>query len=464
MLRKDHRKRTAGRRWAFATLLTVLLILIACAPNGSKEAEAAPTPEPTAVPATETPEPTPVPTPEPTEEPTEEPTAEPTPVPTPEPTPEPTPVPTPLRITIGAVGDIMVPSGIVSDTRMKDGSYDFHTLFAPFRDLFESVDLMCGNLEAPLAGKQAGYSTKDDPKPGSFRFNAPDSVLEPLKEYGVDMLTTGNNHCLDKGEDGIYRTIETIRAAGFYQTGTFLNAEDRAVPCIVDVNGIRVGFVAAMRTMNVDPSSAGFKKERAETVIDRLTLGKGEPTEGVLEDIRRVREGGAEFVILFAHWDYENDDPAAADTRKLAKALLEAGVDCIVGSHPHRVKSAEWITVDREDGPYTGLVLYSLGNFTANNRFQLMVGLYAQLTLEKDFATGRVTLSDAGILPTLTIKRKVKSGPKFTVVPVYEDPERITGLSEPLTKAEIKELQKARAHAMKRFGSVAGVRILDETP
>jgi poly-gamma-glutamate synthesis protein (capsule biosynthesis protein) len=463
MLRKDHRKRTAWRRWAFAALLAVLLILLACTPNGSKEAEAAPTPEPTAVPETETP--TSAPTPEPTPEPTEEPTPEPTPVPTPEPTPEPTPVPTPQRITIGAVGDIMIPSGIVSDTRMKDGSYDFHTLFAPFKDVFGSVDLMCGNLEAPLAGEQARYSSKDDPKPGSFRFNAPDSVLEPLKEYGVDMLTTGNNHCLDKGEDGIYRTIETIRAAGFYQTGTFLNAEDRAVPCIVDVNGIRVGFVAATRTINDEDSLPNdFRKDRAETVIGRLTLGKGEPTESVLEDIRRVREGGAEFVILFAHWDHENDNPAAEDTQKLAKTLLKAGVDCIVGSHPHRIKSAEWITVDRGDGPYTGLVLYSLGNFTANNRFQLMVGLYAQLTLEKDFATGRVTLCDAGILPTFTTHRRVKSGPTITVMPVYEDPERITGLSVPLTEAEIKELKKAREFAMKRFGSVAGVRILDETP
>ncbi len=451
MFGKDRRGKPAGKRWASAALLLGLLLLLACVGNGPQTAQA-PSPEPTAVPATAAPTNTPSPTPTPT------------PTPTPSPTPSPTPVPTPLRVTIGAVGDIMIPSGIVGDARSADGTYDFHTLFAPFRELFGSVDLMCANLEAPLAGRKAGYSTKNDPKPGSFRFNAPDSVLEPLKEYGVDLLTTGNNHCLDKGEDGIYRTIETIRAAGFYQTGTFLNGEDRQIPCIVDVNGIRVGFVAAMRTMNVDPSSVSFKKERAETVINRLTLGNGEPTEGVLEDIRRVREGGAEFVILFAHWDYESDDPKPReDTKKLAKILLEAGVDCIVGSHPHRVKNAEYVTVEREDGPYTGLVLYSLGNFSANNRFKLMVGLFAQLTLEKDFVTGTVRLCDAAVLPTLTIRRAIKPGPRFAVLPAYADPERITGLKEPLGKAEIRDLMKARRIALQQLGSLEGLRLLDET-
>ena len=445
MDQKNRRGKSAGKQWTCAALLLGMLLLLACG-TGVPQAAEAPTPEPTAVPVTETPTPTPEPTPEPT----------------PTPTPSPTPVPTPLQVTIGAVGDIMIPSGIVSDTRTADGGYDFHTLFAPFRELFGSVDLMCGNLEAPLAGKEARYSTRDDPRPGQFRFNAPDSVLEPLKEYGVDLLSTGNNHCLDKGEPGLYRTIEKVREAGFYQTGTFLNAEDREIPCIADVNGIRVGFVAAMRTMNVEPKEFGIDEERAWTVIDRLVFYEGDPTEAVLNDIKRVRDGGAEFVIVFAHWDYEDDKPAAESTRRQAKILLEAGADCIVGSHPHRVKDAEWITAEREDGPYTGLVFYSLGNFTANNKFKCMVGLFVQLTLEKNFGTGTVTLVDTAVLPTLTIRRNIKSSPRFAVMPAYADPERITGLREPLSRAELRSLEKARAYALERLGVVEGVRLLDE--
>ena len=463
MSKKGAPEKSVRMRLGYAVWMLALFLMLACKP-AEPQAEAVPTAEPSAsaevVTVWFTPDPTAAPTlPAP---PTPDPTEVPPPDPTGTPTPSQTPVPAPTRITIGAVGDIMDPRGIVSDTHSENDTYDFHTLFAPFADLFGSVDLMCGNLETPLAGKEAGYSAKDNTSSGLLRFNAPDSVLDALKDCGMDLLSTGNNHCLDKGEDGLYRTVETIRAAGFYQTGTFLNAEDRQIPCIVDVQGVRVGFVAATRTMNINPSQLGMNDEHAWTVIDRLAFGKGDPTEGVLEDIRRVRENGAEFVILFAHWDYENDSPTAADTRTLARTLIAAGADCIIGSHPHRVKGAEYITVEREDGPYTGLVLYSLGNFTANNRFELMVGLFAQLTLEKDFAKGTVTLCDAAVLPTLTVRRSVKSGPQFTVLPAYADPENITGIDEPLTKAEIKSLEKARALALKRLGHVEGLRVLDE--
>jgi len=117
--------------------------------------------------------------------------------------------------------------------------------------------------------------------------------------------------------------------------------------------------------------------------------------------------------------------------------------------------------VQREDGPYTGLVLYSLGNFTANNRFELMVGLFTRITLEKDFATGQVQLKEAGVLPTMTIRR-AGNGPRFTVVPAYADTSRITGLNAPLTDSEIKTLQNARTHAKKRLGTVDGLPFLDE--
>ena len=451
MTGKKKRNNRISKRWICAALLLGAFLALACGLNGPKSSETIPTAPPKAQ-ATQSPAlPTAAPTPSPA----------PTPEPTPTPTPSPTPVPEPTHVTIGAVGDIMIPSGIVADVKTKDGTYDFYTLFAPFAELFSSVDLMCANLEAPLAGKEAGYSTRDDPSPGEFRFNAPDSVLDPLKAYGVDMLTTGNNHCLDKGENGLYRTIETIRAAGFYQTGTFLSKADKDIPCIVDVQGVRVGFVTVMRTMNVDPLIFGI--DDAKTYLYNRLDANGQPRQGIFDDVARLKENGAEFVILFAHWDYEKDGPAAQETRELAKTFLEAGVDCIVGSHPHRVKDAEYVTVEREDGPYTGLVLYSLGNFTANNRFKLMVGLYAQLTLEKDFVTGKVTLYDAAVLPTLTIKRNIKMGPKFAVIPAFADPERITGLETPLTKDEIRELAKARAYAIEQLGSVEGLRLLDET-
>ena len=444
---------SAKNRIRLAALLLSLCVLLAC---GEQPVSPTPTPEPTAetVPvvdvisetrtAAPTPEPTEPPTPEPTEPPTPEPTA--------------TPVPTPIRVTVGAVGDIMAPSQIVEDAKVSGGTYDFSALFEAFSELFQSVDLMCGNLESPLAGKEAGYSAKTDD--GALVFNAPDTLLDALKASGMDVLTTANNHCLDKDAAGLFRTIETIRSAGFYQTGTYLSAEDREQPLIVEINGIRIGIVAATRKPNASKTKRHITDEETKTVVGLLIDGE-RITDAAKRDIARAKEAGAEFVIFFAHWDYESDNPTAEVTKGLARQLFEAGADCIIGSHPHRIKGAQYMTVQRADGPYTGLVLYSLGNFVANNRFELMVGLFATLTLEKDFATGRVTLVDAGVLPTLSMRR-AGSKQRFTVIPAYADPSRITGLRTALTDAEIQSIAKARDHAWKRLGTCEGLRILDE--
>ena len=405
---------------------------------------------------------------EPTEKPTPVPTEEPiitvapviTEAPTETPTPEPTPEPTPVFVTIGAVGDIMVPSGIVADVRTEEGAYDFTTLFASVRELFESVDLMCGNLEAPIAGAQAGYSAPRNGEQGLYTFNSPDSLLDTLKEDGMDVLTTANNHCMDRGKKGLFRTVETVRAAGFLQTGTYLDEADREKPLIAEVNGMRLGIVASTRLLNA--ASKDFSRGEAHTCISYLT-DSGNLSEDVLKDIERVKAAGAEYVIVFAHWDYEDDNPVAAITKSLAKQLFEAGADCIIGSHPHRVKSAEYITYDRGDGERRGLVLYSLGNFTAN-QVNCMTGLFAKITLTRDLQTGQITLCDAACIPTLIMKRDIEGVPRFTVVPTYADPERITGLSEPLNEKEIDALGKARAAALLKLGRVDGLRILDEEP
>ena len=67
---------------------------------------------------------------------------------------------------------------------------------------------------------------------------------------GFDLLTTANNHCLDRGKEGLFRTIETLRAAGLAQTGTYLREDERDAPCIMTAGGITFGFVAMTESVN----------------------------------------------------------------------------------------------------------------------------------------------------------------------------------------------------------------------
>ena len=427
-----------------AAVLLLCLLMLACAGSNAVPA-AAPTEEPTAEP-TATPTAAPVVVAEVNLVPTETPEVTPVPSPTPTPSPEPTetPNPEPIRVTIGAVGDIMIPSGIVSDVKMSSDVYDFSRLFAPVAELFQSVDLMCANMEAPLAGAAARYSAMA--ASGEMpRFNAPDSVLDALRDAGMDLLTTANNHILDKELSGLKRTTEVIRAAGFYQTGTYLDEQDRTEPCVIDVNGIRVGFIAATRLIN----------RRAEHISTTdlpihvcMLVDGNEIAKSIYDDIARCKEAGAEFIILFPHWDYEDDKPAYTITKQYARELLEAGVDAIIGSHPHNIKRIEYVTVTRDGGEYTGLVAYSLGNFTANQDAQRSTGLFLKLTLEKDPYTGAVTLCDATYLPTLVMRRTAGDKPQFAVFPAYADRDAMPDVSPALTDSEWKRISTARSFAV----------------
>ena len=71
-----------------------------------------------------------------------------------------------------------------------------------------------GSLETPLAGRKAKYTCEDT------NLNTPDDILYSLKEMGINMLTTGNNHALDRGKKGLIRTLETLDRYGFDHIGT----------------------------------------------------------------------------------------------------------------------------------------------------------------------------------------------------------------------------------------------------
>ena len=254
----------------------------------------------------------------------------------------------------------------------------------------------------------------------------------------------------------MYRTTEVIRDAGFYQTGTFLDEDDRETPCIIEVNGIRIGIVAATRVINVRIKH--ITMDEAHVAVGLLSEGD-QLTDDVLEDLERVKDAGAEFIIVFAHWDYENPNPVDKITRRLAEQLLKAGADCIIGSHPHYVKSIEYTTVLRGREEYTGLVAYSLGNFTANEGFERSTGLYLQLTLEKDFETDTVSLIDAAYLPTFVMRRAIEK-PRFAAFPVFEDTSSLKRFD--LSRNEQKSFSRAREYAMNVIGEVDGLRLLDE--
>ena len=369
--------------------------------------------------------------------------AEATPLPTATAAPTPEPTPEVYNASVGIIGDILMMTSQISTAKQEDGSYDFTDSFRVIQPLFESVDIMAGNFEGTLAGEEAGYTerrpeapppTADDPNPKQpFQtFNAPDELADNLKAVGFDLLTTANNHSVDRGLDGLFRTVDVIKAAGIAQTGTFLKEEDREQPCIIEAKGITFGVVAATSSVNRHDAKLGDSTWAVARLGDKERLER---------EIALCREAGADVVMVFPHWGEQYVDEPNSGQTETARWLADCGADAVIGSHPHCAQPFEWI--QSSDGRRV-FVAYSMSNFISNMSVEnTEYGLFLRLDVQK--TPDGITM-EASYLPTVCVRQKMSDGRRLhQALPCWEDEGKNTGL-EPLDEGDMRKAKKAFEH------------------
>ncbi len=284
----------------------------------------------------------------------------------------------PLLLTLAAVGDLMMHGSQVRASRTDDGRYLVEGCFEPVGDRLRAADLTFGNLETSLAGEDMAYS-------GYPAFNSPRSLAADLRAAGFDVLQTANNHCMDRREKGLQRTIQALDAEGLRHVGT--RADPDADPTLwIELAGLDVALLAYTFSTNGIPLPPG--REAIVSMLDE---------ERMVAEIGAARGEGADLVIVGVHWGFEYRREPEASTVALGHALVEAGADIVLGGHPHHIQPYELVTTD--DGR-EGFVIWSLGNFLSNMRKRYEdVGLVLELTLAVE-PGGRVALADVGYAPT----------------------------------------------------------------
>ncbi len=335
------------------------------------------------------PEPSFLPTPSPA--PTLAPTPSPTPVivavaPTIAPMEQPTPEPTLRSVRVRAVGDLMVHERQLEIALQQDGSYDFHPQYELITDSLADADYTIGNLETTI-GKY-----KDEPYSGYPRFNTPESLLETLRDAGVDFLTLANNHMLDRYFDGMVATVNSVEQYGFAHGGANRTPEEQDTPKIVEINGIRLGMLCYTQLTNgmefsCDPAVFDY----GVNYLDRAD---------VEADVAALRSAGADIVIAMPHWGQEYKREPEVYTIDFARRMVAAGVDVILGSHPHMVQPVEYVSAETSEGETrTGLVAYSLGNFISNMKIQYTdSGIILDFTI-RETQEGGFTVDNVGCVP-----------------------------------------------------------------
>ncbi len=306
-----------------------------------------------------------------------------------------------VRITVAAAGDLLMHNTVVNSAYdSATRHYDFSPEFAAIAPYLSSPDYTIANLETRLAGPSFGYA-------GYPRFNSPAELAQAVREAGVDLLSTANNHSLDMGWPGIVNTLNNLDAAGMAHIGTYRTPAEKASPLIVDVRGIKLAWLNYTATTNglSLPPGKGF-------ALNLLS------PEAVAAEAREARRGGADLVLAMIHFGNEYQRYPDANQRQIASQLAASGVDVIINSHPHVVQPIEVLSVQRDDGrTHNCIVAYSLGNLIADQRWRYSdSGIILYLDIVKDQAGTRV--QGASYLPVYVQKSTTAGRLRFRVLPV----------------------------------------------
>jgi len=272
-------------------------------------------------------------------------------------------------VSLAFVGDLILLEDQVkraySDSRDE---YDFRSMFEFATNYLREADLAIGVFEGPTAGKEAGYSTGnyDDGLP--LYLNYPDSFAEAVKYAGIDLVTTANNHLLDKGIEGAMRTLGILDETGLLHVGSYRNSDEKDSILIIEKKGVKIAFLAYTIGSNYFTEEYFLKENPSITSILVGPNSKNfkEVKELVLSDFNKIKEmeDPPDLIAVLPHMgtQFSHDTDMYQDTWN--DIFITAGADIILGDHSHAVQPIEFRnTLDDDGKEKTVLIVNSPGNF-----------------------------------------------------------------------------------------------------
>jgi len=223
------------------------------------------------------------------------------------------------------------------------------------RRLISGADIALANFENP-APDRFTWHTK-----GTV-FSADPALIDGIAKAGFDVMGLANNHIRDKGGPGLLQTVKNIQKRGMLTAGAGKDLTAARKPAVMQVGGVKVAILAY-------DAIAGYYHATA-TKIGSAPMS----LKVVAADIKAARAAGADVVIVFPHWGVEYRASAGAGQQKLARQVIDAGADMIIGNHAHWAAEME---------VYKGKpIWYALGNLVFDQTWseETMEGLTLELT------------------------------------------------------------------------------------
>jgi poly-gamma-glutamate synthesis protein (capsule biosynthesis protein) len=251
-----------------------------------------------------------------------------------------------VHFDVSASGDLLMHQPLLDRARANGGGdeYDFAPFFRRIEPWVAGVDLGLCHVETPMGpGPPSSYPI----------FNTPTGLAASIHRSGWDACSTASNHSLDGGQAGIDGTVRALHQHDVEHTGSFRSKRARNRPTILNVKGVKIGFVAYTDATN------GLRAPHDWSVNEYAAADPKAGAKAIIRDARDARDAGADAVIAQLHWGDENSQRPNSSQVAVAKKLTSAKViTAVVGQGPHVVQP-----IDRMNDKF---VVFSEGNLVSN--------------------------------------------------------------------------------------------------
>lgn len=256
----------------------------------------------------------------------------------------------PTSFTVSFLGDVILHERLRKREEATNEGYE--KIWGSIQKYIDAADISYANLEGPVAPEYGGVT-------GFPRFNFPEEIIPTLKNNGFDIVSTANNHALDRDAKGIKKTIENLKKYELTHTGTVTSSDQAA-------KGIEKwwGLTPLPNTLSYMAWIACTEMTNGHVDKEELVMYCYKDREIIKALVKQLKAmPDIAGIILTPHWGEEEEFEIAKGRTIWAHEMLELGALAVVGSHPHVVQKMEDYTT--KDGRNT-LIAYSLGNFVSN--------------------------------------------------------------------------------------------------
>ena len=243
-----------------------------------------------------------------------------------------------------------------------NNGYDKDKYFKKVKKYFEDDDISLANMEVIIGNENMDTSIK------GYSLCAPEYIGDLVSKLDMQVLSTVNNHANDRGVDGINSSIDYFKNnTDILTVGTYKDETDRNTNRIIDINGVKVGFLAY--TNRTNKPTYGKNRNMVALFKDPISgMFTKEYKDKITNEVSNLKKN-SDIVIVMVHWGREYLFAPNEEMLEFANFLNKLGVDIIVGSHSHTIQPIDIIGDEHKT-----LVYYSMGNFASQDNLLPTLG------------------------------------------------------------------------------------------